>query len=773
MSFFKPTSPRRREVRRNLPRRRSKLPPWLDRKAIAWAVLFALVITVVAAVVAPAVRFPLRYALGQTVREAIVPRVQFKAVDARVTAQRRQNAYDSEPSVYTQNTAYFQQVRDALNRLPQNGELYQNVDQIPDSVRQELKIDAAALASFKSFNSSPEQKKLWHDSVDKFISGLGVIALLDEERKQTEKQSFPNYILIVHPEYGELQRPATAFYGTRDLASFRRLATDYAMETFHTPAIHNAVIETAMLRGMAEPLPTYVFDKNETERRRQAAFDDESNRAEMTYRPDRVLIAANTRLDKTGLELLQKEHAAYLQSLDLNRLWLIHGGRFGIMALIAAAFWLHILAFNPTVCRNPLRGLAITALLLLCQAAAVLATEAMPEFILAFAAFPTLLAAIVLAISYDQRFALGMGALQAMLVAVSVGASIDAAIVLLVGVTVAVSLLSEVRTRSKLVTVGGWAGLAMAIAALITGMTDRLLRFDDGLAQAATDAAAVLASGVAIGIFVQAVLPVVERLFQVTTAMTLKELNDASRPLLRRLAEEAPGTYQHSLRIADIAEAAADAIGANGLLCRVGAMYHDVGKIDKPTYFVENQLGGPNRHARLSPAMSLLIIVGHVKNGVEMAREYGLPRLVRHFIQSHHGTTLVEYFFHAAKQKQRSDSNDPEPAEFAFRYPGPKPQTREAAILMLCDTIEGAARALQERTAVRLEQLAHTLANKRLMDSQFDECNLTLKDLHKIETAITKSLCAIYHTRIEYPTDQPQESPQPDEQQPDTETAAS
>ena len=255
--------------------------------------------------------------------------------------------------------------------------------------------------------------------------------------------------------------------------------------------------------------------------------------------------------------------------------------------------------------------------------------------------------------------------------------------------------------------------------------------------------------------------------------MTLKELNDASsRPLLRRLAEEAPGTFQHSLRIADIAEAAADAIGANGLLCRVGAMYHDVGKIDKPRYFVENQLGGPNQHARLSPAMSLLIIVGHVKNGVEMAREYGLPPVVRHFIQSHHGTTLVEYFFHAAKQKRKDDSNDPEPAEFAFRYPGPKPQTREAAILLLCDTIEGAARALPERTAVRLEQLAQTLTNKRLMDGQFDECSLTLKDLHKIELAITRSLCAIYHTRIEYPTDQPQEAPQSDEQPPDTVAAS-
>ena len=422
--------------------------------------LYALAITIVAAVIAPGVRFPLRYGLGQTVRQAIVPRVEFKAVDALVTAQRRRDAADGEPSVYRQNTAYFQQVRDAFNGLLQLGEQYQNLDQIPDIVRKESRIDAAALATFKSFNASDDQKKLWQQFVDDFLKDLGAIALLNEQRKQIEKQSLAKYIVILHPapDRGELERFAPMLLGTRDLAYFRRQVTAFARESGFPAPIHNAVIETAMLEGMAEPLPTYLFDKEETEKRRKAAFDDEANRAEMTYRPDRVLIRPNTTLDKTGLELLQKEHAAYVQSLGSDRLWLVHCGRFGVMALIAAAFWLHILAFNPTVCRNPLRGLAITALLLLCQAAAVLATEAMPEFMLAFAAFPTLLVAIVLAISYDQRFALGMGALHSLLVAVSLGLSIDSAIVLLVGVTVAVSLLNQVRTRSKLVTVGGWTG---------------------------------------------------------------------------------------------------------------------------------------------------------------------------------------------------------------------------------------------------------------------------------------------------------------------------
>ncbi len=197
-------------------------------------------------------------------------------------------------------------------------------------------------------------------------------------------------------------------------------------------------------------------------------------------------------------------------------------------------------------------------------------------------------------------------------------------------------------------------------------------------------------------------------------------------------------------------EAAAEAIGADALLCRVGAMYHDIGKINKPQYFIENQLGGQNRHDKLSPAMSLLIIVGHVKDGVEMAREYNLPPVIRHFIESHHGTTLVEYFFHAAK-KQKAEEDKPAPSEFEFRYPGPKPQTKEAAIMLICDGLEAAARAMDEPTAVRLEQLVHGIATKRLMDGQFDECNLTLGELARVEAAVTKTLCAVYHTRIKYP----------------------
>ena len=180
--------------------------------------------------------------------------------------------------------------------------------------------------------------------------------------------------------------------------------------------------------------------------------------------------------------------------------------------------------------------------------------------------------------------------------------------------------------------------------------------------------------------------------------------------------------------------------------------------MNKPDYFVENQQPGLNKHDRLSPAMSLLVIVGHVKDGVELAREYGLPKSLHHYIESHHGTTLVEYFYAQAQRQADEDENTDRPTEFEYRYPGPRPQTREAAILMLADASESAARSLETPTAAKLEALVHDMARKRLLDGQFDECALTLRELTLIEGAITRTLNSIYHGRIAYPKGEPEQA---------------
>jgi putative nucleotidyltransferase with HDIG domain len=260
-------------------------------------------------------------------------------------------------------------------------------------------------------------------------------------------------------------------------------------------------------------------------------------------------------------------------------------------------------------------------------------------------------------------------------------------------------------------------------------------------------------AGFASGFIVLGILPFIEKAFRITTGMTLLELADASQPLLRRLALEAPGTYNHSYSVATLAEAAAESIKANSLLCRVASYYHDVGKIHKPDYFVENQMGGENRHLNLSPSLSLRIIQSHVKDGVELAKEYHLPTSILPIIEQHHGTTVVEYFYSkAVRQSDQQPDATPPPSDVEFRYDGPKPRSKEAAIVMLCDVVESACRSLAEPTASRLEAKVRELAQLRIDDGQFQQCDLTLRELEQIEAAVVKTLLGIYHGRVAYPS---------------------
>jgi len=353
-------------------------------------------------------------------------------------------------------------------------------------------------------------------------------------------------------------------------------------------------------------------------------------------------------------------------------------------------------------------------------------------------------------IAFDQRFALGIGnylALVSVLAFRNTPAEGSESLFVLLatgsGMGVAILGLQEIRTRTKIIEVCALAALAVSIMVWVTGLwrgESWKLILNNSLYGAV--------GAISVGFFLQGLLPIIEKLFRTATNMTLLDYSEPTKPLLNRLAMEAPGTFNHSLQIGMLAEAAAKAIGANGLLCRVGSYYHDVGKLNKPRYFVENQADMFNQHRQLSPTMSRMIIMGHVKDGLEFAQEYKLPKVLHQFIASHHGTTLVEYFYHEA-MKQASDSAAV--SESDFRYPGPKPQSKEAAIVMISDAVEGATRALKEPTPSRIGTVVDEMILKRLRDGQFDECDLTLADLKQIKTSLVRSLCGMYHGRIAYP----------------------
>ncbi|MBA3273755.1 MAG: HDIG domain-containing protein, partial [Chthoniobacterales bacterium] len=271
-----------------------------------------------------------------------------------------------------------------------------------------------------------------------------------------------------------------------------------------------------------------------------------------------------------------------------------------------------------------------------------------------------------------------------------------------------------------------------------------------------------IANGIVTATIVGGILPILEHLFKITTDISWLEASDLNHPLLKRMTIEAPGTYHHSLVVANLAEAAAEGIGANGTLCRVCSYFHDVGKLVKPDYFTENMNFERNPHDDLAPTMSALIIIAHVKEGVDLALKHNLSGRIIDIIQEHHGTSLVYYFYKRALQQQEDaraggkimkmrEDDIPEVSEENFRYAGPKPQTKESAIISLADMVESASRSLEKPTPQKIEQLVTDLIAQRIADKQLDECDLTLAELRIIAERFRFTLMTMLHTRIAYP----------------------
>jgi putative nucleotidyltransferase with HDIG domain len=459
------------------------------------------------------------------------------------------------------------------------------------------------------------------------------------------------------------------------------------------------------------------------------------------YPPGTPLVLRGQQISEQQMTLLEEEQRAYLAGLSPAE----HGRRglalFLIMGLLCTVAVLYVARFQPALALSLPRVLRICGLVVITLALGMLLSR--PPW--SAAVVPLMVMTLIVTIAYNPQFSLLMSFSMSLALTVALGVDLNFTIVQMSGMSAAILLLHNVRTRTRLVEVGAGAGAALFVATLATGLlagqTPQTI---------ALDACRNFIWGTLAGFLVSGTLPLIERWGGIVTDISLLDLADGSHPLLQELIRRAPGTYTHSMTVATLAEAAAESIEANPLLTRVGACFHDVGKMLKAAYFVENQ-SGPSRHENLEPALSTLIIVSHVKDGVALAQQYGLPRPIVDFIEQHHGTTLVEYFYREALRVHESEGGDDEPSEPAFRYPGPKPRNREIGILMLADAVESSSRTLDEPTASSLGRLVHDLMMKRLLDGQFEESGLTLSELHRIEESLTKSLSALYHARIKYP----------------------
>ncbi len=353
---------------------------------------------------------------------------------------------------------------------------------------------------------------------------------------------------------------------------------------------------------------------------------------------------------------------------------------------------------------------------------------------------PASLGTMLIAILVDSQLSLLAGIVFGVFAGIISGGSLASAIIAIVSGITGTFAVTKISERSDLlragVIIGATTTCVIAAVGPLTRSPEISRMWYMGLANG------FLSTVVTIGF-----LPFFENIFRVTTPIKLLELSNPNQPLLRKLLLEAPGTYHHSIIVGNLAEAAADAIDADSLLVRVAAYYHDVGKTKRPYFFVENQLMQDNPHDKLAPTLSTLIITSHIKDGIEMASRSGLPESVVNVMREHHGTTLVPYFYHKASESVKEESID----EKDFRYIGPKPQTKESAIVMLADSVEAAVRSLSKPTPGRIEGLVRKIIKERLADGQFDECDLTLKDLDAVANAFVRVLTGIYHPRIEYP----------------------
>ncbi len=389
---------------------------------------------------------------------------------------------------------------------------------------------------------------------------------------------------------------------------------------------------------------------------------------------------------------------------------------------------------------------------------------------------PTALAPLIVAILIDAGSAIFMALLISIFTSVIYGNRLDLLVLTFLASMIGIFCCRQIRKRGRVVRAAGLGGLTVAVFALLIGVIDQLDRIIV-LKQMAVG----LSTGLATGVLVVGILPVLEGLFKRTTDITLLELTDYNHPLLRLMQMEAPGTYHHSLIVAQLAENASNAIGANPLLARVCALFHDIGKTKKPEYFTENQRERANPHDENNPSLSALIIKSHVKDGVDLALKHNLPRAVIDVIQQHHGTTLIRYFFQRAINEKRQgtmpglhrsgDTPDLfgktpglEPSkvcETTYRYDGPKPQFKESAIIHLADAVEAASRSMRKVTPQHLGELIDQIFRDRLEDSQLDEAPLTIEEMNKIKSSFTFTLLNMLHSRVGYAPAEPEISPQP------------
>ena len=484
--------------------------------------------------------------------------------------------------------------------------------------------------------------------------------------------------------------------------------------------------------------PNYFFDQAKTDESLKEALKSVS----------KVMIKKNQIIVKEGEPITQRQISI------LTELGLLGDGvskNYIYTYIITAFYVVFVFVLQYVYLKNEKKDIfnnnkliLLTLLLNLFTLATTRVFEIASLFLIPIACSP-----ILMSVFLDSKVSIIINLLNLLLVSVIVGFNPQIILIGIISIIIVAALLKKVNQRNDILYTTMYLSLSVAVVVLSSGIL-----LSNNINKILIDMTLSVLGALTSGILAIGLLPFLEYTFSLVTNMKLLELSNPNSPLLKRLLMEAPGTYHHSIMVANLAEVAAEEIGANTMLTRVGAYYHDAGKIKRPFFFGENQLGGVNPHNKISPSLSASIIISHVKDGLELAKEYDIPSAVSDMMIQHHGTTLVKYFYYTLKN---SSYNPESVKEEDFIYPGPKPQSREAAIIMMADSVEAAVRSIQEPTVEKIENMVNNIIKDKLDSGQLSECELTFRDLETIKSCFLKVLKGIYHSKIEYPKEKDKE----------------
>ncbi|MFC1883540.1 HD family phosphohydrolase [Thermodesulfobacteriota bacterium] len=779
-SAKKAKTPRRKERERGSIKSLSD-STWLRPETKRWYIILSLSI-IISILLFPSILAPPKiYSLGDIAERDIKASSEFLIENKELTEKKRQEAiktvnpvYDFDPLALNLNTRIREAFKEGRNYLAEvqakSNALGHSIEpQKGDPEDKQLNIDIIKSRFFEILDISPDDNifKLLLDEKFPLEAEIEIIELLNPITKEglvgnkTMLLSYSGKGIVLHNIHSQEETPITKldqFYDLSSATALIRKESKGLTKSLPSPKLREAVT------GLAIALlsPNLTFNKRETELRKDLASQSVSP-FYFKVKQGEMIIREGERVTPEHLIKISEQNKF---SRGAERFERVPAMAILIGFLLASVYLAGLLKSRSSI--GETRDLLFIAITLLTIFLIVMISVIVSEEIargskyvkylsprVLLFAVPVASGAMLVSVFIGRGAAATFSLMASVLACLVSGRQIDFFIYYFISSLVGSAGADKFRERGAFIKTGlkvGVSNIAMALS--IGALHGSLFTLETPIA-----ITTAFFGGILVGVIASGLLPLVEMSFGYTSDIKLLELASLDQPLLQELMVQSQGTYHHSVIVSNMVEATAKSINANPLLARVAAFYHDIGKVTKPLYFVENQTDRENKHEKLAPSMSSLILISHVKDGVELAKKHKLGKEIIDIIEQHHGTSLISFFYEKAKeQADKKEGKSIQIKEEDFRYPGPKPQTKEAGLVMLADAVEAASKTLVNPTSARIQGMVQKIINKMFSDGQLDECELTLKDLHNIAKSFNKTLSGIFHHRIEYPEPAAKES---------------